>query len=77
MSKAYERTVYGSDGYNSCDHGLTRLDWWKELNALLAEKGESEALFGDARYYYDSAYWPSTAACLIADERALSRARGE
>ncbi len=64
----YERTVFGTDNYNPCDHGLTYIDWWRELNALLAAAGRSAANNGVASHYYGASYWPSTAARLIAEE---------
>ena len=69
MAGSYERTVFGTDTYNACDHGLTYIDWWRDLNYRLASMGHEGANNGDAAYYYRSSHWPSTAAALIAEER--------
>jgi hypothetical protein len=55
-------------------HGLHLMTWWAELNRELAERGEAEANYGDARWYHDR-YWPNTAAALIAEDRAEKAAQ--
>ena len=44
-------------------------DWWKLLNDELADIGQDQALFGDARYYFNANYSPYGAANRIADDR--------
>jgi hypothetical protein len=44
-------------------------DWWQLLNKELAERGQPEALFGEARYHHSADAWPSNAARDIIAER--------
>lgn len=36
--------------------------WWAQLNAVLTRRNAAEALFGDARDYYEMGFDPETAA---------------
>jgi hypothetical protein len=46
-------------------------DWWSLLNTELADRGETEALYADARYYHTANYSPFGAASLISQERRI------
>ena len=44
-------------------------DWWQLLNKELADLGEPEASFYDARYHHTANYSPFAAARLIHENR--------
>jgi hypothetical protein len=42
------------------------MKWWEKLNIVLASKNLADALYGDARDYYQTGHSPETAAQDIA-----------
>ena len=56
------------------DSGLAFGCYWKALNEELKLIGQTEALFGDARYWFERNYSPNGAASMIADDRAMTAA---